>query len=115
MKGLFVLAIASIFTVVVAVSVVYGWAATASCWESGQTRHANAMAGSHGLHNGRVEVCAIVGNDSSDDDEGFGNEFIYLTAHASGGLNDDGKAESSVHGLDEDDVPQAANAFDDEF
>lgn len=115
MKRLFVLTIAGIFTVGIAVKLAYGWGASASCWESGQTRHANAMAGSYGLHNGRVEVCATVGNDQSDDDEGFGNEFIYLTAHASGGLNDDGEAESSVHGLDEDDIPRAANAFDDEF
>ena len=115
MKRHFALLIAGIFTVGIAIKLAYGWGATASCWTIDQTRHANAMAGSYGLHNGRVEVCAIVGNDTSDDDEGFGNEFIYLTAHASGGLNDNGKAESSVHGLDEDNDPQGANAFDDEF
>ena len=110
MKRLFVLAIAGIFTVGIAVKLAYGWGASANCWDSGQTRHANAMAGSYGLKNGRVDVSATVGDDESHDDEGFGNEFIYVTAHASGGLDEHGEAHASVWGTNkETGEPEATN------
>ena len=54
MKRLFVAAIAGVFTVVVAVSVVYGYGASTSCWVSNGSQYASAMAGSYGLHDGSL-------------------------------------------------------------
>lgn len=111
MKGFFVLAIVGIFTLVT-VSVVYGWGATASCWKSGQTNHANAMAGSHGLHDGTVYASASVGGNGNDETIHFGNNFATATAHASGPFNDAGVAHSAVTGIDDDGEPQGANDRD---
>ena len=112
MKRLFVLAITGIFTVVVAVSVVYGWGATANCWESNGTQYANAMAGSHGLHDGNLHVLARVDLYSDSKSRAFANQFISITASASGDLDDPARASASVSGLDANNVPRAANAAD---
>ena len=108
MKGLFVAAIAGIFTLVVAVSVVYGYGASTSCWESNGTQYATSMAGSYGLHDGRVKVLARVDLYQDDEQANFGNEFISLTAWASGDAGDPFLAKSSVSGWD------ANNEFQDD-
>ncbi|MDE0299623.1 MAG: hypothetical protein OXN17_13405 [Candidatus Poribacteria bacterium] len=112
MKRLFVLTITGAFTVVVAVSVVYGWGANASCWESNGSQYASAMAGSYGLHNGRVHVLARV--DTYEDTEGqaFLNNFVSLTAWASSDLDDPARASASVNGLDANNNFQQAQDWD---
>ena len=112
MKRLFVLTIAGIFTVGIAVKLAYGWGTNASCWKSGQTNYANAMAGSHGLHNGFVRAETKVGNNISRENIGFGNNFAVATAHSSGDFDARGEARSAVNGLDADDIPRFANAND---
>ena len=110
MKGFFVLAIASVFTVVVAVSIVYGWGATTSCWVNNGSQHANAMAGSHGLHDGSVSAFARVDIMQNRDDANFGNEFVSVSAHATGDDGDPFLAQSSVNGLDANNNPQNAQS-----
>ena len=100
MKGLFVAAIASVFTLVVAVSVVYGYGASTSCWESNGSQYASAMAGSYGLHDGSLSVLARVDTYQDDDQATFANEFISLTAWASSDAGDPFLAQSAVGGLD---------------
>ena len=113
MKRLFVLAIAGIFTVGIAIKLAYGFDASASCWKSGQTNYANAMAGSHGLHDGTVYASASVGGNGSDETIHFGNNFAMATAHASGPFNDAGVAHAAVAGIDDDGEPQMDNDHDD--
>ena len=112
MKGFFVLAIASVFTVVVAVSMVYGWGANADCWESGGSQHANAIAGSHGLHNGNLHVLARVDLDQNHDRARFANEAISISAYATSDPDDPAFATASVSGLDANNVPQAVHDQD---
>ena len=109
MKRLFVAAIAGIFTLVVAVSVVYGWGANANCWESNGTQYANAIAGSLGLHDGALHVLARVDIMQNNGQANFANQFVSISAHASGDLDDPTRASAAVHGLDANNVPQAAN------
>ena len=112
MKGLFVAAIAGVFTLVVAVSVVYGYGASADCWESNGTQYAYAMAGSYGLHDGNLHVLARVDLYTDTKNKAFANQFIYITASASGDLDDPARASASVSGLDANNVPQVANDAD---
>ena len=44
----------------------------------------------------------------------FGNEFIFIFAHASGDLDGPALALSEVHGLDANNAFQADAAFDDD-
>lgn len=106
MKGFFVLAIAGIFTVVVAVSMVYGWGATTSCWVNNGSQYANAMAGSLGLHDGSVSAFARVDIMQNRDDADFANEFVSVSAHATGDDGDPFLAKADVEGLDANNVPR---------
>ena len=116
MKRLFVLAIAGVFTLLVTVSVVYGFAATASCWKTGEaengTNHANAMAGSYGLHDGSAYASARVGDSGNAETISFGNNFVTATAHASGDYDEAGTAHAAVSGIDDDGNPRMANDRD---
>ena len=112
MKGLFVAAITGVFTVVVAVSVVYGWGANAECWEANGSQHARASASSNGLRNGRLTVLARVDLNQDDDQARFGNEAISLSASATSDLGDPACASASVHGFDANNVPQNAQDQD---
>lgn len=107
MKRLFVLTIAGIFTLVVAVSVVYGWGANADCWENNGSQY--AIAGSLGLHDGNLHVLARVDIMQDNEQANFGNQFVSISAHASGDLDDPAFASAAVNGLDANNVPQAAN------
>ena len=107
MKRLFVLAIAGVFTLVIAVSIVYGFAATTSCWVSNGTQYASAQAGSHGLHDGSLSVLARVDLYQDSDSATFANEFVSLTAFASGDAGDPFLAKSSVAGLDANNIPRS--------
>ena len=58
MKRLFVLAIAGIFTVGIALKLAYGWGADANCWEFNGGQYASASASSDGLRNGNLHAFA---------------------------------------------------------
>lgn len=106
MKGFFVLAIAGIFTLIVTVSVVYGWGADADCWENNGCQYANAIAGSHGLHDGSVSAFARVDIMQNRDDADFANEFVSVSAHAYGDEGDPFLATADVEGLDANNIPR---------
>ncbi|MDE0299624.1 MAG: hypothetical protein OXN17_13410 [Candidatus Poribacteria bacterium] len=107
MRGLFVVAIAGVFSAVVAVSIVYCWGANASCWEANGTQYANANAGSLGLHDGNLRVLAKVDLAQANEQANFMNQFVHISAHASGDIDDPALAKSAVNGLDANNVPQA--------
>ena len=112
MKRLFVSAIAGVFTLVVAVSVVYGWGANANCWEANGSQHASASASSNGLHDGNLHVLARVDLNQDSNQARFGNEAIAISASATSDPGDPAFASATVNGLDANNVPQAAHVID---
>jgi hypothetical protein len=112
MKGLFVAAITGVFTVVVAVSVVYGWGANANCWEANGSQHASASANSNGLRDGKLKVLARVDFNQDDDESEFANEAISLSAYATSDPDDPALAQSDVHGFDANNAFQATSDSD---
>ena len=109
MKGLFVAAITGVFTVVVAVSVVYGWGANANCWEANGSQHASASASSNGLHDGDLHVLARVDINQETDEADFANEAISISAYATSDPGDPAFASATVHGLDANNVPDGTH------
>ena len=107
MKGLFVAAIAGVFTLVVAVSVVYGWGVNAEWWEANGSLHARASASSDGLRNGKLTVSARVDLNQADDQARFANEAIALSVRAISDPGDPAFASASVHGFDANNAFQA--------
>ena len=71
------------------------------------------MAGSRGLHDGFVRAETTVGLDHQEENSGFGNQFVMVSAHSSGDFNAPGEALAAVHGYDEDEVFRVQDAEDD--